>query len=67
MLVCYCFGFTARDIIEDSQQHGESWIFGEITAKVKAGLCACEIKNPSGRCCLGDVQKTMRKARLACR
>jgi hypothetical protein len=62
--VCYCFSFTERDIIEDVEQHWEGRIFKEITANVKAGLCACEIKNPSGRCCLGNVQKAMKKARV---
>ncbi|MGQ0550347.1 MAG: putative iron-sulfur cluster-binding metallochaperone [Armatimonadota bacterium] len=62
--VCYCFDFTERDIIEDVERHGEGRIFKEIAANVKAGLCACEIKNPSGRCCLGNVQRAMRKARV---
>jgi len=60
--VCYCFDFTERDIIEDVKQHGEGRIFREISRNVKAGLCACEIKNPSGRCCLGNVQEAMKKA-----
>jgi hypothetical protein len=28
--------------------------------EVKAGNCACEMKNPSGKCCLGDVTRTVR-------
>jgi hypothetical protein len=62
--VCYCFNFTARDIIADMERHGEGRIFQEIKANVRAGLCACEIKNPSGRCCLGDVQQVMKQARV---
>lgn len=62
--VCYCFNFTEQDIIQDLERHGEGRIFKAITAKVKAGLCACDVKNPSGRCCLGNVQKTMNKARV---
>lgn len=62
--VCYCFNFTERDIIEDVERYGEGRIFKEITANVKAGVCACEVKNPSGRCCLGNVQRAMKKARV---
>lgn len=61
--ICYCFNFTERDILEEVKRNGKSRIFEEIAANVKAGLCACEIKNPSGRCCLGNVQRTIRKAR----
>jgi len=30
---------------------------------VKAGRCACEVKNPSGACCLGEVNKAVKDAR----
>jgi hypothetical protein len=61
--VCYCFGFTEQDIVEDVARDAGGRIVQEITARVKAGLCACEITNPSGRCCLGNVRRVMRKAR----
>jgi|DewCreStandDraft_1066081.scaffolds.fasta_scaffold01066_20 hypothetical protein len=61
--ICYCFNFTERAILEDVERNGKSRIFEEIAANVKAGLCACEVKNPSGRCCLGNVQRTIRKAK----
>jgi hypothetical protein len=28
-----------------------------IKAEVDAGHCACEVKNLSGKCCLGDVTR----------
>ena len=62
--VCYCFNFTERQIIADVEAHGRSTIAEEITANVKAGTCSCEVSNPSGRCCLGNVQKAIRKARV---
>lgn len=61
--VCYCFGFTERDIIGDVAAHGHSTIDEIIRRNVKAGLCSCEVSNPSGRCCLGRVQKAIKKAR----
>lgn len=53
--VCYCFGFMEADIADQLAATGRSTIAGEITARVKAGECACEIKNPQGSCCLGHV------------
>lgn len=58
--VCYCFGFSRRNIQEEILETGGSTIAERISAEVKAGNCACEIKNPSGKCCLGDVTQIVR-------
>ncbi len=55
--VCYCFGFTRRDIHEEIAETGRSTIAEQIRAELKAGNCACEVKNPSGKCCLGSVTR----------
>lgn len=59
--VCYCFGWTQERIFEQIRQSGHSTAVREIGAKVKAGECACDKKNPSGRCCLGNVNKAVKK------
>ncbi len=59
--VCYCFGWTREKIFEQIKQLGHSTAIQEISAKVKAKECACEINNPSGRCCLGEVNKMIKK------
>ncbi len=56
--VCYCFGFTHQDIWDEIRRTGKSTVAERITAEVKAGNCACEVKNPSGKCCLGDITRT---------
>ncbi len=61
--VCYCFAKTERAVIDDVLAHGRSTIFEEITAHVKANECACDVKNPAGRCCLGNVAKAIQKAK----
>ncbi len=33
-----------------------------IAAEVRAGRCSCEVKNRSGRCCLGDVYRAVNDA-----
>ena len=58
--VCYCFGFTRKDIENEIAKTGNSTVAERITAEVKAGNCACEVKNPSGKCCLGNVTRTAR-------
>jgi hypothetical protein len=55
--VCYCFGFTGMDIEREIAETGVSTVGERITAEVKAGKCACEMKNPSGKCCLGNLMR----------
>ncbi len=60
MPVCYCFGLTRQDIWDEIRKTGKSTVAERITTEVKAGNCACEVKNPSGKCCLGDVTPTVK-------
>jgi len=60
LLMCYCFGFTRQDICDEMRSTGKSTVAKRITAEVEAGRCACEMKNPSGKCCLGDVTRTVK-------
>ncbi len=60
--VCYCFQVTERMIHEEIQRTGRSSASDYIRAEVKAGHCRCEVENPSGRCCLGDVIQAEKRA-----
>ncbi|MBI2924357.1 MAG: copper chaperone Copz family protein [Verrucomicrobia bacterium] len=60
--LCYCFGFTEAMVREEIRATGSCTIPRRITAEVKAAHCACEIRNPQGSCCLGNVTAAMRKA-----
>ncbi len=60
--VCYCFSFSAREIVEDARKQEVPRIPLEIRDKIRAGLCACEIKNPRGTCCLGDAAYWVKQA-----
>lgn len=57
--VCYCFGYTEENIAREIDGTGESTVVEWITERVRAGDCACEYKNPTGRCCLGDVREAV--------
>lgn len=48
-LICYCFNYTAADIVKDVLAHGRSTIVEKILAEKKAGGCQCAVKNPQGR------------------
>lgn len=54
--VCYCFGYTRRALQgADARTHAQ--VVADITAGVHAGQCACDIRNPQGSCCLGNVRR----------
>lgn len=46
--VCFCFGYTRRQIVEEVQRLGRSLILEEIAAQKRLGACACALKNPKG-------------------
>ncbi len=60
--VCYCFDHTPDTIRGEVTRTGRSSASAIIAAEVKAGHCACEVKNPKGSCCLGDVATVERSA-----
>jgi len=50
-LVCYCFGVTKVLAAQNAE------IKTYVTQQTKEKNCACEVRNPSGRCCLKDFPK----------
>lgn len=63
--LCYCFEFTRAHVRREVAETGDSTIPDRIDAEIRAGRCACERKNPSGACCLGDVRKAVKEAQAA--
>ncbi len=61
--ICYCFGFTEKMIVEELRATGHCTIPQRIAAEVKAGNCACEVRNPQGSCCLGSVTAAVKRLR----
>lgn len=55
--VCYCFGVTEEMILEEVREKGQSGFSAWIGKEVKAGNCACDVRNPSGNCCLAEVKR----------
>lgn len=60
--VCYCFGYTRKKVLEEIRSTGQSNIVQEIKSKMKDIGCRCEISNPQGSCCLGNVTAWVKHA-----
>lgn len=59
--VCYCFGFDESHLRDEVAQRGITAIPDRISSLIREGLCACEARNPSGLCCLGEVNRTAKR------
>lgn len=60
--VCYCFDWTRGRIKEQIVTLGKSTAAYEIAGEIKAGRCQCDVKNPKGECCLGDVNAVVKES-----
>lgn len=56
--ICYCFDVTESVVQKEMKESGESQSKAFVMEQVKKKLCACEIRNPSGQCCLKDFPKS---------
>ena len=59
--LCYCFEWTKGKIQEEIQATGGTKALDDIKAKMENPGCSCEVLNPSGGCCLGDVSKVIKE------
>ena len=59
--LCYCFGFDESHIRDEIARTGSTIIPDRVSRLIREGLCACESRNPSGACCLGEVKQTMKR------
>jgi hypothetical protein len=62
--ICYCFGETETDIRTEIVQAGVSHAVQRVREHIVAGRCACEVRNPRGVCCLGDVTDAVKRVAL---
>jgi hypothetical protein len=54
--ICYCFDVKFSDLGADRTQEKAKTFVVEQT---KNGSCDCELRNPSGKCCLKNFPKTL--------
>ncbi|GGM96821.1 (2Fe-2S)-binding protein [Thermus composti] len=52
--ICYCFDWT-REALRQALARGLDPV-AQVEEGVRAGRCACEVRNPRGRCCLATLR-----------
>jgi hypothetical protein len=55
VFICYCFRHTVEDLRKGSPESRKA-IVDDINMGINAGQCACDLRNPQGSCCLGNVR-----------
>jgi hypothetical protein len=60
VLICYCFYHTAGEVRSTSAD-GRVAILADINTGVKTDQCACDLRNPQGSCCLGNVRSLIKQ------
>ncbi len=59
--LCYCFGFDESHLRDEISRTGVTTIPLRISTLIREGLCACESRNPAGVCCLGEVNRAVKR------
>jgi hypothetical protein len=54
--LCYCFDISTNQYLSALKANNAEKIKNFVIQKTKSGVCACEIKNPSGQCCLANFK-----------
>ena len=60
VFICYCFRHTASDLRVASPEVRIA-IVENINTGINAGQCACDLRNPQGSCCLGNVNRRIKQ------
>lgn len=55
--LCYCFDISVQDYQNALNAETRDSIKQFVTGSTQSKLCACRIKNPSGRCCLAKFRE----------
>jgi hypothetical protein len=58
--ICYCFRHTVGEVRAASPERRAA-ILDNINAGIRAGECACDLRNPQGSCCLGNVRRLIQE------
>jgi hypothetical protein len=61
--LCYCFGENERDLQHEIDTHGSTDVITRVRAHIAERRCACDVQNPRGSCCLGDLAVAVARLR----
>jgi hypothetical protein len=53
--ICYCFGESEASMRHEIAFGEGTRVIERVREHIAAERCACEVRNPRGACCLGDV------------
>ncbi len=59
--ICYCFGESEASMRSDVASGGGTRVIERVREHIAAARCACDVRNPRGACCLGDVIAAVRR------
>jgi len=54
--LCYCFDIDAEQYLSALKDQRAESIKAFVIQRTQTGECACEIRNPSGQCCLANFK-----------
>ncbi len=60
VFICYCFRHTVGEI-RAATPTARAAILDDINAGIQADQCACDLRNPQGSCCLGNVRALIKR------
>lgn len=60
VFICYCFRHTVGNLRAASSKVRIA-IVDDISTGINAGQCTCELRNPQGSCCLGNVRSVIKR------
>lgn len=60
VFACYCFRHTVGDIRAASSESRKAMV-DDINTGINVGQCACDLRNPQGSCCLGNVRGVIKQ------
>ena len=64
--ICYCFDENEASMAREFAETGRCDAPQRVRDHIAAGRCACEVRNPRGACCLGDVMKAVGRIQAEC-
>lgn len=57
--ICYCFDENEPAMARELVETGRCGAVQRVRDHIAADRCACEVRNPRGTCCLGDLMKAV--------
>ena len=64
--LCFCFDINSASYLSALQTHNADSIKNFVIERTKSAECACEIRNPSGLCCLVKFKQLEKEYAVSC-